>query len=318
MLTILFRVIPLDRDDDPVYMIQKIRIPAVEEDAKGTGQFYGVFTLGEGKYHVDWLMRDNAERVCAAFWNLEPKLAPKEIPMRAWIPPAPVQPLRPIFAAAPPVLREPQQNLLRVGIIVNFVPRDPASAALDAQDVEDTIAILRRIGSDPHIGTYSVVACSLETQQVVYRQDNDSRIDIPALGESLKSLKLGTVDAKQLGSKNGPAEFAASLFNDQRNDGSRDALIVLGRKAGWEDGMSNKILESIENVGGPVFYLSYETKAQQSQWRDPFGAIVKHLRGFEYSISRPRDLFIAWSDVVSRAMRAKSFAPTLSEGGGGR
>jgi len=65
LLTIIFRVTPANSEGDPTYFIQRIKVPEIDEDSKGEASFYGAFDVGEGKYKVDWLMRDRAERVCS-------------------------------------------------------------------------------------------------------------------------------------------------------------------------------------------------------------------------------------------------------------
>ena len=60
LLTILFRVVPEARKDEPLYFIQRVRVPAIEADSRGDAYLQGGFDLGEGKYHVDWLVRDRA------------------------------------------------------------------------------------------------------------------------------------------------------------------------------------------------------------------------------------------------------------------
>src|SRR5688572_6861394 len=74
LLTILFRVTPDNRKDEPMYFTQRVRVPLIEEDAKGDAFLQGTFDLGEGAYHVDWLMRDRSERVCSAYWDSEASL----------------------------------------------------------------------------------------------------------------------------------------------------------------------------------------------------------------------------------------------------
>src|SRR5579864_5873058 len=54
-LTILFRVTPESHKDDPSYFVQHVHVPQIEEDAKGDATITGLFDLGEGSYHVDWL-----------------------------------------------------------------------------------------------------------------------------------------------------------------------------------------------------------------------------------------------------------------------
>src|SRR5437870_526754 len=67
MLTMIFRVIRDNHKDEPLYFTQRFSVPAIEENAKGEAYLQGTFEVGEGKYHVDWLMRDRTERVCANF-----------------------------------------------------------------------------------------------------------------------------------------------------------------------------------------------------------------------------------------------------------
>src|SRR5579883_2959860 len=61
-LTILFRITPDNKKDEPSYFVQHIRVPSIEDDAKGDANLSGSIDLGEGTYHVDWLMRDRGER----------------------------------------------------------------------------------------------------------------------------------------------------------------------------------------------------------------------------------------------------------------
>jgi len=307
-LTILFRVVPQDRRDDPVYMVQRTRVPAVEEGSKGEGTFYGIFTVGEGKYHVDWLMRNRKEHVCAVSWDLETKLNSKDSHLRQWIPQTGVQPLGRLFAEEPPVIHAPKIDLPRVSIIVTFDPPTPAGARLNDRDLESLMAILRRIARDPRIELHSIIVCSLDVQQVVYQQENTSGIPLPALGEALKSLKLGIVNAKQLAFSHGPAQFASDLIREQLKKENADALVVLGRKTGWDDRVSRGALASFDKPAKPVYYLSYNPAQPPGLWRDPISSIIKRLHGFEYGISRPRDFFNAWSDVVLRIVRTKQAA----------
>ena len=309
-LTVLFRVVPQDHPNDPFYVTGNMRVPALKERSRREITFYDNFVLGEGKFHIDWLMHDQRERVCSMSWDLEAKLNTKDGQLRQWIPQALVQLHSPSFAAEPPVIRAPENGLLRFSIIVNFDPSDPSATLIDDRGRDGLLAILRRIGRDPLAEPCSIVICSLETEQVVYQQENKDGIDLPALGVALAAAKLGTVDAKRLVSTNGPAQFAADLIREQLGKENTDGLIVLGPKGGAETRVSPQALDSFEKLGKPAFYLSYDTGKRLSQWRDPISSIMKRLRGFEYAINRPNDFFNAWSDVVARMVRAK--APNAS------
>jgi len=311
-LTVLFSVVSEDHPNDRSYVTGSMRVPAIEERSKRAITFYDNFALGEGRFHVDWLMRDERNRVCAMSWDLEARLNSKDGELRQWIPQALVQVPGVPFAEEPRVIREPGKPLPRFSIIVNLDPPDPSATLIDDQSLYGLLAILRQIERDPRIEPYSIIMCSLETQQVLYQQENRSSIDLSALEEALSSPKFGTVDAKRLVSTDGPAQFAADLVRGQLNNANSDVLVVLGPKRGSEIGVSRQTLESFGRPGKPAFYLSYEMGQPPSLWRDPISSIVKRLRGFEYRITRPKDFFHAWSDVVARIMRVKQApqAPT--------
>ena len=49
LLTMIFRVTPENRPDEPVYFSQRVSVPAIEENAKGDAYLQGIFDVGEGK-----------------------------------------------------------------------------------------------------------------------------------------------------------------------------------------------------------------------------------------------------------------------------
>ena len=75
LLTMIYRITPEKHKDEPVYMSQRVNVPSIEENVKGDAYLQGSLDVGEGKYHVDWLMRDRTERVCSAYWDIDASLA---------------------------------------------------------------------------------------------------------------------------------------------------------------------------------------------------------------------------------------------------
>ena len=51
--------------------------------------------------------------------------------------------------------------------------------------------------------------------------------------------------------------------------------------------------------------MNYNLMPNQNPWRDSIGTVVKRLRGYEYTISRPRDLWVAWSDIMGHLSKLK-------------
>jgi hypothetical protein len=307
LLTILFRVVSEDHRDAPAYFEQRIRVPALEADNKGRVELSGEFLLGEGKYHVDWLMRDSSERVCASSWDVEAKVDPKESQISRDIVHGLIQPMEvPFLADASRADRDRRGSLLNVTIVVNFAPQDLRSATLSDTDIEVLAAILRKMARDPRIGSYSIVACSIRAQQVIFRQSNAARIDLPALGEALKSLNLARVNVKELSVKNGETEFLTSVTQEAFKNSQPDGLIFVSPKCPLDVDLSRETIEGLRYPDRPVFYLNYNLEPGIFPWHDAIGHVVKRLGGYEYTIRRPGDLSNAWSEVVAHLLASHS------------
>ena len=308
-LTMVFRVAPDQKPDEAVYFWQRWNVPAIDADAGGSALLSGAFDVGEGKYHVDWLMRDRSDRVCSFNWDSEASLPTKDKSIALDIPPSAVQPSdNELFKQEPPVTaRETQVDPLNVKVMVNFAPQDSLSATLQPIDTRALLSILRNMAREPRITRFSVVAFNMQEQRVIYRQESAAQIDFPALGEALRSLNLGTVDVKRLAQKHGDAEFLTN-FITQEITGSKeqpDAVIIAGPKVSVEGGMSQESFKEAGDLKFPVFYMNYNLNPQANPWRDAIGTAVKTLKGAEFTITRPRDLFFAWTEIIGRIVKLK-------------
>jgi hypothetical protein len=305
-LTMIFRVTSDSDKDHPIYFSKRFNVPKIEEDAKGDAYLEGTFDVGEGSYHVDWLMRDRSERVCSSFWDTTATLSPKDKDVALHISAGAVQPadVEP-FKQEPPTPRDEKSSPLNVKVMVNFAPQRFASATMQPLDVNALVSILRNISREPRICKFSIVAFNMQEQRVLYRQDESEQIDFPALGDSLNSLKMGTVNFKQLGQKHSDVDFLSNLITQEMNNSHADAVIFAGPKVMLNESVSQESLKQVESIAFPVFYMNYNLNPQANPWRDAIGNTVKKLRGYEYTISRPRDLWVAWSDIVTRIVRSK-------------
>ncbi len=311
LLTIIFRVTPDADKDNPTYFSQHYSVPKIEEDAKGDAYLSGNFDSGEGKYHIDWLMRDRAERVCSSGWDAEAAVSVKDkqgdLSVAANVILASDNEL---FKEEPPVRRGGLDGMLNVKVMVNFAAQHASSATLRPLDTSALVSILRNISREPRICKFSIVAFNMTEQRVLYRQDNADQIDFPALGNAVQSLAPGRVDFKKLAVKNSETDFLASLLQSElkHKDAAGtepDAVILAGPKVMLEESVPSDSLKTLENIDYPVFYMNYNLEPQRNPWRDAIGNAVKKLRGYEYTISRPKDLWTAWSDIMSRIVKLK-------------
>ena len=70
-LRALFRIEPLDGKGGKYYFWDRYSVPPIAPNAVGETTIPGRFKLGAGRYRVDWLLRDQSEKVCSAHWEIE-------------------------------------------------------------------------------------------------------------------------------------------------------------------------------------------------------------------------------------------------------
>ncbi len=316
-LTILFRVTP-DNHKEPAYFVQHVRVPSIEDEARGDATLGGMFDLGEGNYHVDWLMRDRSERVCSFYWDSEAALPPKDRQIALEMPAGMVRHSQDEqFTEDPPVERTQSSGPpLNIKVLVNFAPQNFDSPALRPLDTLALVSILRRISREPQFGKFSLVAFNIQEQRVLYRQQSSERIDFPALGQALQSMKLGTVDLKRLAQKHGDTEFLTELIKKEMgSDDHPDALVFAGPKVMLDAAVPQDTLTPLTtDLDYPVFYMNYNLNPQAVPWKDSISRAVKVFRGTEYTISRPRDLWFSVTEMVSRIVKSKHSRVMLPSG----
>jgi len=299
LLTILFKVTSDTAKDSPIYFSQRYNVPDIDNDARGDAYLEGGFDVGEGSYHVSWMMRDRMERVCSSNWDVTASLQGKDQGMKLAIGSNAVESSeREFFKPEPPVTRVANDTPLRVKVLINFAPQVSAASAMQPIDTSALVSILRNISREPRICKFSVVAFNMNDQRVVYRQDDSDGIDFPALGKALGSLKLGMVDFRKLSEKYSENDFLTKLIQDEVGHQSADAVIFAGPKVMLDGPPPVDNLKDMTGVTSPVFYMNYNLTPNQNPWRDSIGTVVKRMRGYEYTISRPRDLWTAWNDIM--------------------
>lgn len=308
LLTIVFRVYPQNEPRHAAYFVQHFHVPEIQDTAKGEALLQGTIDLGEGNYHVDWLMRDRAERICSSSWDVEAVLTAKEKPMTLFIAPNEIAEASQPFvndSVGHPIHRS--TDSLDVKLLVNFAPQNSQSAALQRSDTDALVSILKSIERDPRIGHISLVAFNIEEGRVLYRQETAEQIDFPALGKAVESMKLGTVDVLRLGQKHSETDFLADLIQKEVGTTTThpDAVIFAGPKAMLDQDVPQDDLRRIGDIECPVFYMNYNLNPQAVPWKDSISHAIRAFKGTEYTISRPRDLWVSTSEMVNRIVRLK-------------
>jgi hypothetical protein len=318
LLTIVFRVTSAAAKDSPAYFAQRYTVPDIEADASGNAYLGGGFDIGEGDYHVDWLMRDRQERICSSNWDITAALTGRDqnvkLPIeRDRIEASDVE----FFKEEPAVARMLPENdvesapasgaksPIKVKVLINFAPQQGNASSMQPIDISALVSILRNIAREPRIRKFSLVAFNMNEQRVVYREDNLDQIDFPRLGKALATLKFGMIDYKKLADPHSGSDFLTKLVMDEVPNSNADAVIFASPKVMLGDNVPADNLKDLASVPFPVFYMNYNLYPVQNPWRDPIGNVVKRLRGIEYTIARPRDLWTSWSDIMTRIVKLK-------------
>lgn len=308
LLSVVFRVYPAGDEAHQSYFAQHFRVPNIEDGAKGDAVLQGTLDLGEGKYHVDWLMRDRAERICSSSWDVEAVLPPKDKPIPLFISPKEVAETTP-----QPFVNDPLSHpgagtpdALNLKLLVNFAPQQATSAALQRSDTDALVTILKAIERDPHVARLSLVAFNMEEGRIVYRQESADSIDFPALGRALETMKLGTVNVARLSQKHSETDFLEDLIEKEVGTAAHpDAVVFAGPKAMLDADVPQGDLRRIGDIDCPVFYMNYNLNPQAVPWKDSISHAIKAFKGTEYTISRPRDLWFSTTEMLNRALRSK-------------
>jgi hypothetical protein len=88
-------------------------------------------------------------------------------------------------------------------------------------------------------------------------------------------------------------------------DDHPDAVVFAGPKVMLDAAVPEETLKPLADVEYPVFYMNYALNPAAVPWRDSISRAVKIFKGTEYTISRPRDLWFAMSEMVSRIVKSK-------------
>ncbi len=308
-LSILFRVASKGGKPDPVYFDQQFSVPPIA-DGGGHVTLQGAFNVGAGSYHVDWMMHDFGGRVCSTSWDFEAALAAdsRQVVVAIGAGKAAAEQDE-NFQAEPPVMRGLEGPRLNVKVLMNFAPARPDAPQMDPADRVALISILRNLARSPQISKFSLVAFNIDEQRVLYRQNDASHIDFPELGRAVKKkLTLGTIDLNQLEQKHPDTQFLSGLVRKEAaaNGGaSPDGLIFVGPKAMLGQNVPDQDLRRIGDLDYPVFYMNYSPDPTAIPWKDSISRLVKFFKGREYTISGPKDLWNAVTEVVTRISKDK-------------
>jgi hypothetical protein len=311
-LTVIFRVTPEEHPGEPIYFDERWTVPQVEEDTPGLGEVHGGFILGPGKYHIEWLMRDRHERFCSARWKLSADTRGRDNAVEVAVNSGTVIPESAEPFANEVVVKRPAEHALKVLVFLHIAPGTAGTADTRAEDNAALISIVRNIAREPRIGAYSIVAFNLEQNQILYRGRSSPQVDFHALGSAMNKLKPGIVDVRNILHGASGADLLGEIVDDEMTNERPDAVIFVGQRTATDRLHPHSPTIKPKAPDCPVFYLNYNANPFPITSTDSIGSIVKLWKGFEYTISKPRDVFTAWAAVmreISKRRTSSSLTP---------
>ncbi len=213
----------------------------------------GAFALGEGKYVVELLLRDEQNRTYSKHWRLNVKASRSERGVALAIQPLTVQS---VDQRSWQTVSPKRGGTLRLTILLDAAPMNPFQSRLRAWDraflLECVYSLLRQT---PHQSVH-VVAFNLDQQRELFRSDQFDSSAFQDLSRALKETELSSVSVQALKKRNSP-EFLVALAAQELAAGRSDAIIFIGPNTHMELKTTAGVLTGKNSKSPPFFYFEY-------------------------------------------------------------
>jgi hypothetical protein len=274
----------------------------VPPGAKGDFELGGSLAFGEGVYEINWELKDEAGRACRVGWKLEAKLPrrARDVPMA--LDPGEVAPAA-VYLFRPERGMGGGETRLRVKVLVNLdVPYQRRRARVQLWRFVPMISGLRVMSRHPALDEFSVVAFSLEEQEVFHRHGFSKRIDFPALGKAVASLTPGIVEVNDLRRGSDLAFLDELLAEELTETEGVDAIVFVGADDRFGKRVSPATIERFREARVPVFHFN----STPYLWRGAIGNAVKSVRGTEFRVRQPYELAAAVDKLVEEILEQRA------------
>jgi hypothetical protein len=252
---VVTEITPDSGDRQPRYLLDVMRLPPVPAniaDARAGGSYL----LGEGRYHIKWMLLDDQERICRREWNIQARLDRSARSVKVAIPPGVISGLS--LRGAPKA--NPDAIVpLRLTILLDAAPlvsfRRTSRALISPGDQALLLGMLSAFLERVPCSSLRLVAFNLEQPKEVFRQDDFSLNSLDRLRAALNRVSLATVDVATLQEHKGHLDLLAGMINQELRDERRpDAVVFFGPRERYEDKLPDGVLDETPLSGAPQFF----------------------------------------------------------------
>jgi hypothetical protein len=195
------------------------------------------------------------------------------------------------------------QNPMHVKVLLNVTPGSAGRVLLDSGETEVLESLLQNLGREPRFNSFTLVAFNHRAQKVVHRQQGVRHIDIDALEAALVKSDAGTINYRSLQDPHGESKFIAGILAEEvAADAFQPGVVIIAGPKTFVDGKIplEQMLKDRVEINAPIFYFSYVADPIGDHLRDSIGAALKAYKTTsEYTITRPRDMRVAMSHLLS-------------------
>jgi hypothetical protein len=268
---------------------------------KQVAEWGGVFWVGEGSYNVEWMLFDEASRVCRKQWRIEAKLNPDERGINPGIAPGSVAQVsfrrwsaEDRNAADAPVLK-------RLTVLLHAAPLYPRLTRFRVQDRLILLGSLASLLESVPARSVRLVIFNLDQQKELFRQDAFTPDAFDQASQSMSSLQLQLVDYKVLTNQRGHVNLLTDLINEEFNTpDSSDAVIFVGPATRYFDKLLQNGLEEHAGAAPRFFYLQFKPNMRASaESADTIELAVKKVHGKKFDVRTPEDFARAIKQLES-------------------
>ena len=262
----------------------------VPDDAKGMLIVNPSFSIGAGRYRVDWRLDDDSGGACAGSWKLKAALSRDQRSVNLTLRPGEiVESAVSLFRPEPPIARPlpaPPPRRLKIFVSMDIRRRRGQVARPSLFRLHPHFSTVRQLARSRAFNEFSVVLFSFEDQEIVYRQDYAPAIDFRPMRGAIDKLDPQTVDVAQLGKGREMDYFESMLSVELLAGEPPDAVVFVGQETHFGRQVSEFMRGRLRRTEAEFASLDTSRLA----WKGAMGNVVRAVKGKEYRLRKPSDL----------------------------
>ncbi len=288
---LLLTVTPIDgTPGEPAELLDQFAVTQqIPDGAKGEMVVSPSFSVGEGRYSVEWKLEDDSGQSCSGSWKFKANLSKGQRVVDLALNPGQIVEsgvylFRPEAPIARPHLTSPKK--VKIFVSMDIRRRRGRVARPSLWRLHPHFSTVRQLARSQGLNEFSVVFFSFEDQRVLHRQDYEPRINFRPMRSIIGKLDPQTVDVNQLGNGR-EMDFFESLLSDELLIGDPpDAVVFVGQETHFGTQTSEFMRKRLRQTEASFAFLDTSRFA----WKGAMGNVVRAVDGKEYKLRQPSDL----------------------------